>query len=1149
MASSHPPARVEAGAAQAAAVPPKDDAEAQGKTVNAERMNEAEPGTFDKAAFVAAVEKAITDRAPENLDQADKFADSGKAEEVKAEVQGKVGEGKEASAGEITDTTAAPPDTSAAVVKEVTPLAADRPPGAPAAPNAAHAVPDRLPPSATDLSAGPAGVKRDMAAAQVTETQLRKGNEPAFTSALGHKKKAEQHSAAAPGRMRRHEAGELTAATGEAKSTGSTAMAGMAGARVATGQQVGAGKTGAQTRDEEQRAQVTARLQTVFDGMKKDVEAILTGLDTKVDERFTREEKAAREALTVEHKREMAAYKRRRYPPNPAGFARWGRDLFKGLPPEADRIFDTARRNYIRRMKEVIAGIADLIAAELGRAKKRIREGRSELQAEVKRLPVGLRAIGRQAAADFQGRFEDLARSVDDKGTELVDTLAARYTDALKAVDSEIAAEKEKNKGLVDKAKDAITGAINTINELRKLLMGVLAKAGTAIMLILKDPIGFLRNLVTGVGAGLKLFLKNIKTHLQQGIMGWLLGQTASAGLQLPARFDTRGVFTMLASLLGLSWANIRARLTRRVPEEAVAAAETALPVVADVRRRGVAALWDDVRNKVGDLRKTLLDKVIAYATPTIVTAGIMWILSLLNPASAFVRAMKLIIDVVTFVVTRARQIIDFVNAVLDSVIAIARGATGAVPALIERALARAIPVLLAFLAALIGIGGITARVRQIVQTMSRPVNRLIDQAIDRIATLIRRHRPARTRPGNGRDGTRPPVRPGRRPDRGRGRPALGPPGGRRDPRRPGSDRRKDRRETAAEQEDRLRKAVAEARRFTDSGRRLSLLLHVRLALIRRKYGLAELKATRLGRSFVWNIRARLNPEAYFKAFSIPDQLEPLRVEIGQALSQLPKREHAPVQIKEVRNVVSALPGVKEAVANGYRLIWDPMTRDAWVLFLGRDDEKARNSAIGQLRRARDYVAVNTMGDQTIFVDANISNSKLENKEEHYVIDAAGNFVPRMVVRNVTSWDRENIDARPSRGIPAKTNKVITEFTHVDGRSGKSPWVSATKVTSGDIRNPQGELFGAKKDRIKIDLSYISPKNLRDLTGAEGQKKWQINTKKTVEDVVRTQEVLVFGAIPPEAIEWLTEKEIMAERAWYEGKGGEVLRVLPHEDR
>ncbi|MQS39631.1 hypothetical protein FFZ77_29825, partial [Streptomyces katsurahamanus] len=155
----------------------------------------------------------------------------------------------------------------------------------------------------------------------------------AFTSALGHKKKAEQHSATAPGRMRRHEAGELGAATAQAGAVGAEAMAGMAGARVTTGQRVGTGKTGAKGRDEEQRAQVTARLQTVFDGMKKDVEAILTGLDTKVDEQFTREEKAARDALTAEHQREMKAYKKRRYS-GWDGWARWGRDLFKGLPAE-----------------------------------------------------------------------------------------------------------------------------------------------------------------------------------------------------------------------------------------------------------------------------------------------------------------------------------------------------------------------------------------------------------------------------------------------------------------------------------------------------------------------------------------------------------------------------------------------------------------------------------------------------------------------------------------------------------------------------------------------------------------------------------------------------------------------------------------------
>ncbi|MFI9586819.1 HPC2 multi-domain protein [Streptomyces sp. NPDC052236] len=738
LATSHPPPRTEAVAAQDAALPPKDDEEAQGKTANAEKMNEAKPKEFDKDAFIKAVEKAIADKAPKNLDEADKFADSGKAEEVQAEVQGQVGQGKADSAEQIATTTAAPPDTSAAVPKKVVPLTGDRPPGTPGAPDPAGAVPDRLPPAATDLSAGPAQVERQMSDAQVTEPQLKKSNEPAFTTALGEKKTAERHSATAPGQMRKHETTELRTATAQAKRLGTAAMGAMGAQRVRTGQQVGAGKTGAKSRDEEKRAQVTTLLQGVFDTMKQDVEAILDGLDKLVEDQFTRGEKLARDAFTAEHQRKMEEYKDRRYS-GAVGKLRWAKDLFAGLPAEADTIFTQARDNYIRRMRQVISDVATTIGTELNRAKRRIAQGRTELHTAVDKLPAELRTIGREAAAEFSDKFDELTQSVDDKGTALVDTLATKYTDALKSVDDEIAAEKEKNKGLVAKAVDAVKAVINTILELKRLLLAVLAKAGQAVLLILKDPIGFLRNLVTAVGAGLRQFLRNIGRHLQQGIMSWLLGRTTEAGLQLPAKFDTQGIVSMLASLLGVTWNNIRTRLTRKVPAQAVAAAETAVPLVAQVRKQGVAGMWEDLKTRVGDLRRELIDKVIAYVTPTIIQAGIMWVLSLLNPASAFVRAVKLIIDIVTFIVTQARQIFEFVNAVLDAIIAIARGGSGGAPALIERALARSIPVLLGFLAALLGIGGIAAKVKQIVQALTKPVNRAIDWVIDKIVGLVKK--------------------------------------------------------------------------------------------------------------------------------------------------------------------------------------------------------------------------------------------------------------------------------------------------------------------------------------------------------------------------------------------------------------------------
>jgi hypothetical protein len=737
--AGHPPPATEAGAAQAAAEPPADDREARGKAAHAEDMDAAQPKEFDRQAFIEAVEKAIRDRAPKNLDEADKFGESGKAEEVKAEVQGKVGEGKDASAKEIADTTAEVPEP-APDAKDVVPLAPDRVPAKPGAPNPGQATPDPLPASVTDLSEGPANVEDQMAQAQVTEKQLsfKNSREPAFDKAVQDKKAMDAHATTAPGRLRGAEAKRLGEVRATAAAQGASAMGAMQASRVSAGRQVSTGKQGAKGRDEDKRATVTALLQKVFDQTTCDVEKILSDLDKAVDRQFTRGEKAARDRFTGEHERGMKEYKDQRYS-GPLGALRWGKDKLFGLPDEVNRIYERARDHYLSAMGQVIADIAGTVERELRRAKDRIATGRTELRAAVDKLPADLKAIGREAAGEFESRFDELTDTVNDKGTELVDTLATKYTDAVKAVDEEIAAEKEKNRGLVAKAADAIGGAIKAIVELGRMLMGVLRKAASAIGLILKDPIGFLGNLITGVGGGLKLFMRNAGRHLQQGVLAWLLGTAGTAGIQLPATFDAMGILMVIASLLGLTWAAIRARLARRVPDQAIAAAETAVPLVVETRKRGVSGMWSELKAHVGDLKKQLIGDLVSYLLPTIVIAGVTWIVSLFNPASAFIRACKMIIDIIRFIVTQGRQIIEFVNTVLDAVIAIARGGTGGVPALVERALARSIPVLIGALAAILGIGGIAGKVKQIFQKLARPVTRAVDKVIDKIVALVKK--------------------------------------------------------------------------------------------------------------------------------------------------------------------------------------------------------------------------------------------------------------------------------------------------------------------------------------------------------------------------------------------------------------------------
>ncbi|MFJ2627206.1 hypothetical protein ACIO6T_28275 [Streptomyces sp. NPDC087532] len=726
----HAPAVTESKSAQDAAVAPPDDKEAQGKAANAEKMNAAKPGEFNKQAFIDAVNKAIDAQAPKNLDQADKFSKSGKADKIKDEVDGKVTDGKEASAKDIDTATKAPPDTSAAKDKPVTPLSPDQPPSNPGAPSATDAIPPKQPASVTDFSQGPAENDKAMADAEVTEDQLAKGNEPEFDQALSAKKTAEADSAKAPAKGRTAEAQQLSTAKAGAAASGAQAMTALTATRTAAGKQVDGGKGETKSKDEKRRAEVTAKLQKVYDGTKKDVETTLSDLDKKVDTAFTAGEKAARDAFTADHKRRMKAYKDKRYS-GMFGPAKWAKDKLMGMPKEANDLFQEARKLYVAKMQTVISSVADIIGAELGRAKARIAKGRAELKAEVDKLPADLRQFGEEAAKDFAGKFDDLEATVNEKSEQLVQDLANKYTAALNKIDEEIKKLQEANKGLVQKAKDAIVGALKTINELKNLLLGILAKAASAIMKIIKDPIGFLGNLVRAVGAGLNLFITNVAEHLKTGVVSWLLGTAVKAGLELPQKFDLKGIIQLIASLLGLTWANIRARITRKgIPDQAMSAVEQSVPVAQTLAREGPAGAVKEIEAEAGDLKATILEKLTSYLIPTVIIAGITWIISLLNPASAFVRAVKGIIDIVTFIVNQGAQIVEFVNAVLDAVIAIANGGSAGVPKMVEAALAASVPLLIGFLASLLGIGGLANKVKSVFHAVARPVNRAIDKIV-----------------------------------------------------------------------------------------------------------------------------------------------------------------------------------------------------------------------------------------------------------------------------------------------------------------------------------------------------------------------------------------------------------------------------------
>jgi hypothetical protein len=82
---------------------------------------------------------------------------------------------------------------------------------------------------------------------------------------------------------------------------------------------------------------------------------------------------------------------------------------------------------------------------------------------------------------------------------------------------------------------------------------------------------------------------------------------------------------------------------------------------------------------------------------------------------------------VIMFFVERGSQIAALVNAVMDSVSAIADGAIGTAAKLVEGALSKALPVVIGFLASLIGLGGISGKIRGLIEK----ARGLIDTAVN----------------------------------------------------------------------------------------------------------------------------------------------------------------------------------------------------------------------------------------------------------------------------------------------------------------------------------------------------------------------------------------------------------------------------------
>ena len=287
--------------------------------------------------------------------------------------------------------------------------------------------------------------------------------------------------------------------------------------------------------------------------------------------------------------------------------------------------------------------------------------------------------------------------------------------------------------------KDFGRWALGTVLDLLEIIFLVVAppavqylkKAKGAFATIIKAPGRFIGYLVAAGKLGFNQFVKNFVRHLTDALFKWLLGSAEGAGIYMPKGFQLVELLKFGLSVLGLTWANLRAKLVAATNETVVKALETGFDLVVTLVREGPAAAWKQLLENLSNLKQMVIDAVIDMVKSEVVQIAITKILSFLSPIGAFIEAVKAIYRTVMFIVQKLKQIAALVGAFIDGLAAIAAGNIAPAGKRVEDVLAKGMSLALAFLADFAGLGNIPKKVMALLKKIRDPIDKAMDKVVE----------------------------------------------------------------------------------------------------------------------------------------------------------------------------------------------------------------------------------------------------------------------------------------------------------------------------------------------------------------------------------------------------------------------------------
>ena len=492
---------------------------------------------------------------------------------------------------------------------------------------------------------------------------------------------------------------------------------------------------------EKKRDEVAAKINGIYKTAQDKVKKKLADLETQSMKRFDDGNAKATKAFEDNVNREIDAFKDDRY----SGFFGWARkakDWLLGMDdlPEVKAIFDRNRATFVATIDKLVADISADNKRVIQECKDDLARAKTEIKDYVDKLGPELKSIGKKTAGEVNQQLEEMDGFIRKQEEELQQKLADKQKAAIKAIDEKIEKMKDAMSGALAKlgklllwaAKKLFTWALSKFGYSLGEIEGIIAKGVAVLKAIFTKPIVFVKNLMKAAITGFKNFGKNFPKHLKDALFEWLTGSLE--GVKLPTTWDLKGIVGLGLQMIGISYQNIRRHMVTAMGEPVVVGLEKGFALVKTLITEGPMAAWEQLKDMAAEMRDAFIDAVKDFIKTKIIEQAIIWLVSLFVPGAGLIKAVIGIYDTVVFFIKKAKQIAKMVANFLGSIAEIAAGNIGAAADAMEMGLARGLSLVINFLAALLRLNAITAKIRDAIQKIRAKVDGVLAKVANWIA-------------------------------------------------------------------------------------------------------------------------------------------------------------------------------------------------------------------------------------------------------------------------------------------------------------------------------------------------------------------------------------------------------------------------------